>query len=261
MRLHPEACDDLVTALRRDADAAADLEERAAAALALADVAAPAALQALRDAADFADRAAEDLRWRIAAMVTADSSVRYPDGSLRAVLPSGEGPTTLPAPTALVPEMSTVTATTAPGSGADGVAAAVGAAGVVAMSDGPLPFGDAVALAGLAAAGIYVIGRSIVTDPPLISMPHLPGGIEPAEPLEARMSPSESEVWRGLQPHRGRTRTNGESGRRRRLYEWDYQHGEIEVYDRNGRHLGAMDAETGEMTKDPEPGRVIDDDS
>lgn len=43
-----------------------------------------------------------------------------------------------------------------------------------------------------------------------------------------------------------------------RLYEWDDLHGEVEVYDRRGHHLGAVDAVTGEFIKDAEPGRTID---
>jgi hypothetical protein len=52
-------------------------------------------------------------------------------------------------------------------------------------------------------------------------------------------------------------------GRRRwrkgkRLYEWDSQHGEIEVYDLRGNHLGVADVMTGELVKDPVRGRRID---
>jgi hypothetical protein len=35
-----------------------------------------------------------------------------------------------------------------------------------------------------------------------------------------------------------------------RIYEWDYQHGDVEVYDKRGRHLGQFDHETGERQKD-----------
>lgn len=33
----------------------------------------------------------------------------------------------------------------------------------------------------------------------------------------------------------------------RRLYQWDSLHGEIEVYDKNGYHLGALDSVSGLM--------------
>lgn len=32
-------------------------------------------------------------------------------------------------------------------------------------------------------------------------------------------------------------------------YEWDYQHGAVEKYNKNGKHLGEYDAETGAQTK------------
>lgn len=53
------------------------------------------------------------------------------------------------------------------------------------------------------------------------------------------------------------------AGRRRyrsrdRIYEWDSLHGELEVYNNRGRHLGVVDAETGEMFKPAVRGRRID---
>lgn len=45
-------------------------------------------------------------------------------------------------------------------------------------------------------------------------------------------------------------------GRRKRrvdddsnIYEWDYQHGAVEKYSKNGKHLGEYDAETGAQNK------------
>lgn len=43
-----------------------------------------------------------------------------------------------------------------------------------------------------------------------------------------------------------------------RYYEWDALHGHIEAYNRRGRHVGVLDAVTGQMIKDPVPGRRID---
>ncbi|MCK1465876.1 colicin E3/pyocin S6 family cytotoxin [Bradyrhizobium sp. CW10] len=37
--------------------------------------------------------------------------------------------------------------------------------------------------------------------------------------------------------------------------EWDWQHGEVEVYDKRGRHKGAYDPDTGEKKKPAVPGR------
>ena len=60
-----------------------------------------------------------------------------------------------------------------------------------------------------------------------------------------------------VQPYRGNTKTNGESGRKCRLYQWDYTHGDTEVYDCAGKHLGSMDPANGKMTKLAEPGRTL----
>lgn len=40
-----------------------------------------------------------------------------------------------------------------------------------------------------------------------------------------------------------------------RIYEWDYQHGAVEVYDKQGNHLGEYDATTGEQTGKSKPER------
>lgn len=43
-----------------------------------------------------------------------------------------------------------------------------------------------------------------------------------------------------------------------KLYQWDSFHGEIEVYNKQGRHLGVLDAITGIMIKKAVRGRTID---
>lgn len=56
------------------------------------------------------------------------------------------------------------------------------------------------------------------------------------------------------------------SGNRRRarwrddiyIYEWDYQHGTVEVYNLRGFHIGEFDPNTGVKIKDATPGRRID---
>lgn len=42
-----------------------------------------------------------------------------------------------------------------------------------------------------------------------------------------------------------------------RYFQWDEFHGEIEVYDKRGRHLGALDAKSGDQIKEAERGRRI----
>jgi hypothetical protein len=43
-----------------------------------------------------------------------------------------------------------------------------------------------------------------------------------------------------------------------KIYEWDYQHGRVEVYDRRGRHLGEFDPDTGERWKDANPSYSVE---
>ena len=44
----------------------------------------------------------------------------------------------------------------------------------------------------------------------------------------------------------------------KRLYTWDFLHGEIEVFNKRGRHLGAADAVTGVLIKPARRERHID---
>jgi hypothetical protein len=57
-------------------------------------------------------------------------------------------------------------------------------------------------------------------------------------------------------PRRGATRWRSDNGER--LYEWDALHGEVEVYDKRGNHLGVEDAISGRAIKGAQPGRRID---
>lgn len=44
----------------------------------------------------------------------------------------------------------------------------------------------------------------------------------------------------------------------KRIFTWDSLHGEIEVFNKRGYHLGVLDAVTGAFIKDAVPGRTID---
>ncbi|MBI2385006.1 MAG: hypothetical protein HYV14_03220 [Elusimicrobia bacterium] len=50
----------------------------------------------------------------------------------------------------------------------------------------------------------------------------------------------------------------GRGAEKGRIYEWDSQHGELEVYDRRGRHIGVRDPNTGTWIKSAVPGRTIE---
>ena len=73
-----------------------------------------------------------------------------------------------------------------------------------------------------------------------------------------KIAKSESPIWNAFKSWRGKTKTNGLSGKDKQYYEYDSTHGEIEVYNARGQHLGAMDAETGNITKPAVAGRRID---
>jgi hypothetical protein len=52
---------------------------------------------------------------------------------------------------------------------------------------------------------------------------------------------AESSIWKGFKPHKGKYKTNNETGKKKQYYEWDYLHNEIEVYDHNWNPIHAMD--------------------
>lgn len=70
-----------------------------------------------------------------------------------------------------------------------------------------------------------------------------------------------SPIWRQTKPYRGKTRTNGLAGKKKRFYEWDHTHKDIEVYDQRRNHLGTMDPTTGRMIKPAVPDRRLNDGS
>ena len=72
-------------------------------------------------------------------------------------------------------------------------------------------------------------------------------------------NPANAPFWNSLQHHHSGYRKSG-SARTLRYYKWDYKHPcEVEVYDRWGRHLGAVNGWTGAPIKPPKPGRSVKD--
>ncbi|WP_339511455.1 S-type pyocin domain-containing protein [Pseudomonas sp. RL_15y_Pfl2_60] len=68
----------------------------------------------------------------------------------------------------------------------------------------------------------------------------------------AVLSPSKTFVKGGGQK---RKRWKEKTGR---IFEWDYQHGTVEMYDKQGKHLGEYNPETGEQTKPANPKRKVE---
>jgi hypothetical protein len=87
--------------------------------------------------------------------------------------------------------------------------------------------------------------------------PYAPDPEDDGAAAAGSISKAESPIWQDLKPFRGSTRTNGLGGSARQYYEWDYTHNDIEVYNRQGQHLGSMDPSSGEMIKPAVAGRKI----
>ncbi|WP_328528974.1 colicin E3/pyocin S6 family cytotoxin [Nocardioides sp. NBC_00368] len=74
-------------------------------------------------------------------------------------------------------------------------------------------------------------------------------------------APSTLPGFPGAQRAKPMTPVQGGGGLRKRwtwdgnILEWDSQHGEVEMYNKRGKHLGAYDPETGNQVKGPEAGR------
>jgi hypothetical protein len=69
----------------------------------------------------------------------------------------------------------------------------------------------------------------------------------------------------GVERVRPKTPVRGGGGLRRRwkdqggnIYEWDSQHGRLEKYNGNGRHLGEFDPYTGEQMNPADPNRRVE---
>jgi len=67
----------------------------------------------------------------------------------------------------------------------------------------------------------------------------------------------ESKVWKQLGNITGKDRKYSGIGKKKRYYEWDHTHNDIEVYDHKGRHLGSMDPLNADIYKGPVKGRRI----
>ncbi|MEU9128779.1 colicin E3/pyocin S6 family cytotoxin [Kitasatospora sp. NPDC048540] len=88
--------------------------------------------------------------------------------------------------------------------------------------------------------------------------PPAPGSRALTGPVKA---PATLPGFPGARSVRAKTPVQGGGGKRARwedgknIYEWDSQHGEVEKYNKQGKHLGAYDPDTGNQLKGPVPGR------
>jgi RHS repeat-associated protein len=123
-------------------------------------------------------------------------------------------------------------------------------AGGAAVADGPIPIGDAI--------GVVILGGALIHDilygPPVVVPVHNPGATIYNYTPPPKALPGFPGAARA-KPKGGRTRWKTPNGD---ILEWDSQHGDVEVYNKRGRHQGSADPNTGEMIKDPVPGRTIE---
>ncbi|CAF1069790.1 unnamed protein product [Adineta ricciae] len=73
-----------------------------------------------------------------------------------------------------------------------------------------------------------------------------------SNPAKSIPVPSQSPIWMSLKHYRGQIKSNDKVDK---FYEWDHTHGDIEVYNKRGEHLGTMDGNTGAMIKPAVKGR------
>jgi hypothetical protein len=78
-------------------------------------------------------------------------------------------------------------------------------------------------------------------------------------------APKSLPAFPGAQRARPKTSVQGGGGLRPRwkdrkgnIYEWDSQHGKVEAYDKQGKHKGEFDPDTGAQTKPADPTRSVE---
>ena len=131
----------------------------------------------------------------------------------------------------------------------------------LSAADGLLPVGEAIAL-GLLAVTAWQIARNWdelwAEANDLLDQQFLETYIPPPKELPAFPDAKKAD---GKTPIRGgggyRKRWKEQRGKKR-IIEWDSQHGKVEVYNKRGKHLGEFDPETGEQTKPADKSRRVE---
>jgi len=129
------------------------------------------------------------------------------------------------------------------GSIAAGAGVTVGSGGTLVVA------GVAISVAGVAGA---LAGAGVVT----IAAKNFGGNLSKLNSSKTPVSKQNSPIWNNLQNYKNGIKQSG-SGSNKKYYEWDHTHSDIEVYNKNGVHLGSMNSATGEMYKPAVSGRNI----
>jgi RHS repeat-associated protein len=132
-------------------------------------------------------------------------------------------------------------------------AAAGGTAGAFGFSLGPVGVVSTPVGAAIGGSTGAVVGGGLG----MISCMTSSGGSGGGEGVSRGGPGKQGKFWKSLKNFRQNIKTNGLRGSAKRFFTFDYTHGDIEVYDAQGLHLGSADPETGVMTKPAVPGRRI----
>jgi hypothetical protein len=73
-----------------------------------------------------------------------------------------------------------------------------------------------------------------------------------------KMKRAQSKFVNGLSRQKSKNQRRRWSGAKGQIYEEDTQHGDLEKYNRRGKHEGSVDPDTGEIIKGPVKGRSTD---
>ena len=71
------------------------------------------------------------------------------------------------------------------------------------------------------------------------------------------VSKQNSKIFNKFKSVKGKSYRYSGTGKSKKYYDWDFTHNDIEVYDKNGKHLGSMNPSTGKMYKDAVKGRRL----
>jgi len=87
--------------------------------------------------------------------------------------------------------------------------------------------------------------------------PTSPGkGDKDQKERKSNVEKQDSKMWKSFDNVKNSKLKTSGKGSKKLYYDWDYTHNDIEVYDKDGNHLGSMDPVTGEMYK-PSKGYTI----
>ena len=128
----------------------------------------------------------------------------------------------------------------------------------MSAADGLLPVGDAIALGLLAVTAWQIANNWQQLWSEAEELLVLESYVKPPDSLpgfpDAQLAKRKTPVQGG-----GKLRKRWKERKgKKRIIEWDSQHGKVEVYNKKGKHLGEYDHETGEQTKPADKTRSVE---